>query len=169
MNYKEIPNETIIEYHKRFADGEQYIEINALGEIEEIERSYYWQERAVYNRIKTIIDRYELDEELLYGKNGLVSLLIPFQKAYNNIKNREQEYINRVTTGILCVEDGSVDVDELADEGIYPGKVIIYRQGAQVPNFMFGETLDTSSYLNSTNYILKEMYKIAEEFTSSHA
>lgn len=32
---------------------------------------------------------------------------------------------------IICVEDGSVDIDELQD--IQDGKVIVYRQGARPP------------------------------------
>lgn len=34
---------------------------------------------------------------------------------------------------ILCVEDGSVDVESLENEGLHDGKVIIYRQGANPP------------------------------------
>ena len=32
---------------------------------------------------------------------------------------------------IICVEDGSVDIDELQD--IQDGKVLVYRQGSQPP------------------------------------
>jgi len=34
---------------------------------------------------------------------------------------------------ILCVEDGSVDVERLEQEGLHDGKVVIYRQGANPP------------------------------------
>lgn len=34
---------------------------------------------------------------------------------------------------ILCVEDGSVDVERLEEEGLHDGKVLIYRQGANPP------------------------------------
>lgn len=168
MNYKEIPNETIIEYHKRFADGEQYIEINALGEIEETERDYYWQEKAVYNHTKVIVEKYKYaPEELLYGKNGLVSLLVPLQRAYNAIKNREMEYINRITMGVLCVEDGSVDIDELCEDGTHAGKVIVYRQGANAPTFTTDD-LDTRYYLESEKSVLDEMYNLAKDFMQAN-
>jgi hypothetical protein len=33
---------------------------------------------------------------------------------------------------LLCVEDGSVDIDSL-EEGLHDGKVVVYRQGAKPP------------------------------------
>ena len=38
--------------------------------------------------------------------------------------------------GIVTVEDGSVDIDELADEGLSPGKILVYRQGSKEPGIM---------------------------------
>lgn len=163
-----VPNETIIEYHKRFANGEQYLEINASGEIVETDRAYYWQERAVYNHLSLIVDKYKnLGEEFIYGKNGLVAHLLPLQRAYNEIKNRELEYINRISMGVLCVEDGSVDVDELKEDGINGGKVIVYRQGATAPTFAGGE-LNTQPYIDSANAYRKEMYEMAQQFVQTH-
>lgn len=163
-----IPNETIIEYHKRFANGEQYLEISANGEIVETDRAYYWQERAVYNHLSLIVDKYkDLGEEFIYGKNGLVSRLLPLQRAYNAIKNRELEYINRISMGVLCVENGSVDADELAENGIDGGKVIVYRQGANAQTFVNGE-LNTQSYIDSANAYRKEMYEMAQQFVQTH-
>ena len=34
------------------------------------------------------------------------------------------------------MEDGSLDAEELAEEGIAPGRVIVYRQGANEPHFL---------------------------------
>lgn len=72
---------------------------------------------------------------------SLVERAIPVQRAYNAVKNRKQEYLNRLTMGVLTVEDGSVDVDNLEEEGLAPGKVLIYRQGASTPKFLEGESL----------------------------
>ena len=163
-----ITNETIIEYHKRFAKGEQYLEINANGEIVETDRANYWQERAVYNHLSLIVDKYkDLGEEFIYGKNGLVSRLIPLQRAYNAIKNRELEYINRISLGVLCVEDGSVDIDELREDGVSGGRVIVYRQGANPPA-LSNEVLNTQSYIESANAYKKEMYEMAQQFVQTH-
>lgn len=67
---------------------------------------------------------------------GIVERLIPVQRAYNAVKNRKHEYLNRVSMGVLTVEDGSVDLDNLEEEGLSPGKVLVYRQGSTPPSFM---------------------------------
>lgn len=68
--------------------------------------------------------------------NSIVERLIPIQRSYNAIKNRKHEFLNRIALGILTVEDGSVDVDNLEDEGLSPGKVLVYRQGSTPPTIM---------------------------------
>lgn len=70
-----------------------------------------------------------------YGAT-IIERLIPIQRAYNAIKNRKHEYFNRMAVGVLMVEDGSVDIDNIEEEGIAPGKVIVYRQGSAVPVMM---------------------------------
>ena len=87
---------------------------------------------------------------------SLINRLIPVQRAYNAIKNRKHEYINRITMGVLAVEDGSVDVDNLEEEGLAPGKILIYRQGAEAPKFLGGENLPSD--------FEKEEEKLLEEF-----
>ena len=67
---------------------------------------------------------------------SVVDRLIPLQRAYNAVKNRKHEYLNRISMGTVAVEDGSVDVDELTDGGLAPGKVIIYRQGGTPPEML---------------------------------
>lgn len=153
-------------YHRRFAKGEQYLQIDwKTRKIENQDIDFYWQEKAVYNHILPIIKTIakDLDETLIYGENGLVALLIPFQRAYNAIKNREMEYINRQSMGVLCAEDGSVDVDALCEEGISGGKVIVFRQGSMPPKFE-ANNLNTQPFIDSAENILKEMYKLAESF-----
>lgn len=34
---------------------------------------------------------------------------------------------------ILCVEDGSVDIEKIENNGLKDGQVLVYRQGARVP------------------------------------
>lgn len=74
---------------------------------------------------------------------SMVERLIPVQKAYNAVKNRKQEFLNRLTMGVVAVEDGSVDTDELAEDGLSPGKIIVYRQGATPPALMGTGTMPT--------------------------
>ena len=67
---------------------------------------------------------------------SIIERLIPLQRAYNAVKNRKYEFMNRISMGVIRVEDGSVDTDDLLDEGLSPGKVIVYRQGARPPEIM---------------------------------
>ena len=72
---------------------------------------------------------------------GIVDRLIPIQRAYNAVKNRKHEFMNRLTSGVMLVEDGSIDVDDLESEGLPPGKVLVYRQGSKEPEMMGGLTM----------------------------
>jgi|AntRauTorcE11897_2_1112592.scaffolds.fasta_scaffold00001_258 hypothetical protein len=67
---------------------------------------------------------------------SIIERLIPVQRAYNAVKNRKHEFLNRLSMGILTVEDGSVDTDNLEEEGLSPGKVLVYRQGSNAPSIM---------------------------------
>ncbi len=67
---------------------------------------------------------------------SVIERCIPIQRAYNAIKNKKHEFIARLTSGVLSVEDGSVDLDNLEDEGLAPGKIIVYRNGATPPKFL---------------------------------
>jgi hypothetical protein len=60
--------------------------------------------------------------------------------------------------GVLAVEDGSVDVDELAEEGLSPGKILVYRQGGNAPQF-----LDCG---NVPSEFAAEEDRLEEEFTT---
>ncbi len=71
-----------------------------------------------------------------FFSGSIVDRLIPIQRAYNAVRNRKHEFLNRISMGVLTVEDGSVDADELAEEGLSPGKVLIYRQGGKPPEML---------------------------------
>jgi len=77
----------------------------------------------------------------LFWGTSIVERCIPIQRAYNAVKNRKHEFMNRLAMGIVSVEDGSVDVDNLEEEGLSPGKVLIYRQGARAPQIMSTSSL----------------------------
>ena len=67
---------------------------------------------------------------------SMVERVIPIQRAYNAVKNRKHEFLNRLAMGVLTVEDGSVDTDNLEEEGLSPGKILVYRQGSVKPQLM---------------------------------
>ena len=75
-----------------------------------------------------------------WGKS-VIDKIIPIQRAYNAVKNRKHEYLNRISMGVLTVEDGSVDIDSLVQDGLEPGKVIVYKRGGNAPKFLSEETL----------------------------
>ncbi len=68
--------------------------------------------------------------------SSVIDRLIPVQRAYNAVRNRKHEFLNRLSMGVLTVEDGSVDTEELAEEGLLPGKVLVYRQGGKAPELL---------------------------------
>lgn len=159
-------------FHKRFADGEQYLTINANGNIvDTYNKVYYWQETSIYNRIKPTIESINLkyfniiNDDLLYGENGLVSMLVPIQRAYNAICNRKTEYINRLVNGTLLVEDGSVDIDALEEDGLNPnGKVLCYRQGAVKPEILSPKIAEFDFFETERQRLLNEFRFITEGF-----
>lgn len=87
-------------------------------------------------RVIPFIRQNSIDEAGCFFGSSMVERLIPVQRAYNAVKNRKQEFLNRLTMGVVAVEDGSVDTDELAEEGLSPGKIIVYRQGSTPPTLM---------------------------------
>lgn len=91
---------------------------------------------------------------------SMISRLIPIQRAYNAVKNRKHEYINRLTMGVLAVEDGSVDVDNLEDEGLAPGKILVYRQGSSAPQFLGGENVP-AEFEKEEERLLEEFYALS--------
>lgn len=89
------------------------------------------------------IKQVSIDQPSCFWGTGIVERLIPVQRAYNAVKNRKHEFLNRISMGVLTVEDGSVDLDNLEEEGLSPGKILVYRQGASAPRFMTANQVPT--------------------------
>lgn len=87
---------------------------------------------------------------------SIVERVIPVQRAYNIVKNRKHEFMNRIAMGVLAVEDGSVDTDNLEEEGLSPGKVLVYRQGSTPPRLMSAGQVPTE--------FSREEEKLLDEF-----
>ena len=91
---------------------------------------------------------------------SIVERCIPIQRSFNAVKNRKHEFLNRLTMGILSVEDGSLDIENLEEEGVSPGKVLIHRQGSSAP-----ELLSTGSvpmdFQYEENSLLNEFMNIS--------
>ncbi len=91
---------------------------------------------------------------------SMITRLIPIQRAFNAVKNRKHEYLNRLTLGVLSVEDGSVDIDNLEEEGLAPGKILVYRQGSNAPKFLGGEQVP-SDFDKEEERLLDEFQKLS--------
>lgn len=70
-----------------------------------------------------------------YGST-VIERIIPLQRVYNGIKNRKHEFLNRIAMGILTVEDGAVDLENIEEDGLAPGRVLVYRQGYAPPRMV---------------------------------
>ena len=90
----------------------------------------------------------------------VVERIIPVQRAYNTVKNRKHEYMNRIAVGVLAVEDGSVDTDALEEEGLPPGKIVVYRQGG-TPPIMLNPTQVPSEFSREEEKLLNEFVMIS--------
>ena len=101
-----------------------------------------------------------IDEPGSFFGTSIIERLIPVQRAYNAVKNRKHEFINRLSMGVLSVEDGSVDLDNLEDEGLSPGKILVYRQGSSEPKYLQGESLP-NGLSEEENALLEEFNKIS--------
>ena len=72
---------------------------------------------------------------------SITERLIPIQRAYNAVKNRKHEYLNRLAIGILTYEDGTIDVETVESEGLPPGGTVPYSRGARPPNYLQSERI----------------------------
>ncbi len=87
-------------------------------------------------RVLPFIRQTSIDLAGAFFGTSVVDRMIPLQRAYNAVRNRKHEFLNRLTAGVIAVEDGSLDAEALADEGLYPGKVLVYRRGSEAPKFL---------------------------------
>lgn len=88
---------------------------------------------------------------------SVVERIIPVQRAYNAVKNRKHEFMNRIALGVLAVEDGSCDTDNLEEEGLPPGKILVYRQGSTPPIMLSPQQIPSE--------FSREEEKLLNEFT----
>ncbi len=91
---------------------------------------------------------------------SVVERVIPVQRAYNAVKCRKHEFLNRLSMGVLTVENGSVDTDSLEEEGLSPGKILVYRQGAEKPELMDNGKVP-ADFADEENKLLAEFVTVS--------
>lgn len=107
-------------------------------------------------RTYPFIRQVSVDVPGCFWGSSIIERIIPVQRAYNAIKNRKHEYLNRLSMGVLTVEDGSVDTDSLEEDGLCPGKVLVYRQGSNPPDILKSDSVPVD--------FTKEEQRLLEEF-----
>lgn len=165
-----------IKFRKEFTAGKQNRHIDPEGNIIDDELRYYWEQRPIYNitgclvgsakgYLKRITEKNFDDlDEIIYDDNGLVDMLIPCQQSYNALKGRYAEYVDKLSIGGIVVEDGSVDTDTLAEDGLAPGKILVYRQGSVPPTISYTDPKVLESINEQCNAIYNEMLEIVRLF-----
>lgn len=94
-----------------------------------------------------------------FGKS-VIDRLIPVQRAFNAVKNRKHEFLNRISMGTVAVEDGSLDIDELAEDGLVPGKILVYNHGSTPPEMLQLGSVPSEFWQEETS-LLQEFTKIS--------
>lgn len=165
-----------IKFRKEFAAGKQNCHIDSEGNVVDDELRYYWEQRPIYNitgclvgsakgYLKRITEKNFDDlDEIIYDDNGLVDMLIPCQQSYNALKGRYAEYVDKLSIGGIVVEDGSVDTETLAKDGLAPDKILVYRQGSVPPTISYTDPKVLESINEQCNAIYNEMLEIVRLF-----
>ena len=111
-------------------------------------------------RVLPFVMQKSLAKEGAFFGASVIERLIPVQRAYNAVKNRKHEFLNRLSVGVVAAEDGSIDADDLETDGLYPGKVIIYRQGSRPPQ-LFGVGQVPTDFTLEEERLLKEFSSLS--------
>jgi hypothetical protein len=59
--------------------------------------------------------------------------MIPLQRRYNAVRNRKAEYLNRIGIGQWTVQENSVDIEYMEENGGSAGAIIPYKRGYEKP------------------------------------
>lgn len=121
------------------------------------------------SRVFPFVRQVSLSQPGCFWGLSIIQRLIPLQRTFNAIKNRKHEFLNRLSMGVLTVEDGSVDLDELEDEGLKPGKVLVYRNGANPPKYMQNDSIPFN-FTTEEEAILEEFASLSgvSDFSSNN-
>lgn len=121
------------------------------------------------NRGYPFVKQVSIKQLACFWGMSVIERCIPIQRAYNAIKNKKHEYISRLASGVLAVEDGSVDIDNLETDGLAPGKILIYRNGSTAPQFLSPGTVPSDLEKEEENLLaeLNNMCCISDLTTNS--
>ncbi len=98
-----------------------------------------------YDDIPLSVFRAKENAGQFFGKS-VIEDLIPLQRAYNGCKNKMHDYISTLAANSLLVEEGSVDVEEMEENGTAPGAPIVYKKGYCAPIPLSHESIPPQLY-----------------------
>ncbi|MCI8590211.1 MAG: hypothetical protein HFE77_05820 [Clostridiales bacterium] len=105
---------------------------------------YY--DRLPFSRIPLTIFRAKESAGQFYGKS-VIEELIPLQRAYNGCKNKIHDYITTLAANSFLVEEGSVDVEAMEENGTAPGTPVVYKKGYSAPVPLRHESMPGEIYV----------------------
>ena len=80
-----------------------------------------------YREIPIVAIKSKSVQGQFFGRS-VIEDLIPWQRAYNNIQNKMQDILGRISAGAVLIPEGAVeDMETLEQSGVAPGQVIIYN------------------------------------------
>ena len=91
---------------------------------------YY--DRLPFSRLPLTIFRAKEAAGQFFGKS-VIEELIPLQRAYNGCKNKIHDYITTLAANSFLVEEGSIDVEAMEENGTAPGTPVVYKKGYSAP------------------------------------
>jgi hypothetical protein len=84
----------------------------------------------------------------MFWSDSVLWRCLPIQRAYNAVKNRKHEALNRKAIGIVTMEDdGEVDAEDMENTGLYPGRFLIHPRGTNPPR-MLNDNTSTADFDN---------------------
>ncbi|MCI8331336.1 MAG: hypothetical protein HFE78_00705 [Clostridiales bacterium] len=105
---------------------------------------YY--DRLPFSRIPLTIFRAKEAAGQFYG-TSVIEELIPLQRAYNGCKNKIHDYITTLAANSFLVEEGSVDVEAMEENGTAPGTPVVYKKGYSAPVPLRHESMPGEIYV----------------------
>ncbi len=96
-------------------------------------------------RLPVTVFRAKENAGQFFGKS-VIEDLIPLQRAYNGCKNKMHDYISTLAANSLLVEEGSVDVEQMEENGTAPGAPVVYKRGYTPPVAMRHESMPGEIY-----------------------
>jgi hypothetical protein len=107
----------------------------------------------------------------LFFSTSVLERCLPIQRAYNAVKNRKHEHLNRLALGILTYEEDSIDEENLEEDGLAPGTMLPRKPGSAPPSFVENQSLPQGLLQEEESLMgeFREISGVSELSSSSQA